>query len=208
MWMLHDFLFRIHCQLSMAFRGPYNFTLGLWLKCGCYFRFFWMFWIQLTHHCFSGSPVGSFRIQHNCTKGPPRLLKVISRERGSFFWEEQAELQGRWPGSSEWEWRALCCQVLGMNLPRSSLDHWVAKPNNLSPCSLSLGKIICSKEQSTDSRDFRVWVSVCICFSSLIYCVTLGKPLNLSVPWFLLLEKTTAPTMSVNSCCPINLFQT
>ena len=42
--------------------------------------------------------------------------------------------------------------------------------------------------------------------SSPTYSVTLSKPLNLSVSWFLL-EKIMTPAVSDNSCCIINPFQ-
>ena len=62
-----------------------------------------------------------------------------------------------------------------------------------------------SEKLGTSTVGFRVRL-LGVYLSSRTYSVTLGKPLNLSVSWFLL-EKIMTPAISDNSCCIINPFQ-
>ena len=87
-----------------------------------------------------------------------------------------------------------------MNLPGSWVGRGESKPSNLSPWSLLWTAV------GSSSVGFRVRL-LGVYPSSPTHSVTLGKPLNLSASWFLLLEKIMTPAISDSSCCIINPFQ-
>lgn len=78
-----------------------------------------------------------------------------------------------------------------MNLAGSWVGHQESKPSNLSPWSL-LWTVV-----GSGSVGFRVRL-LGVYPSSLTHSVTLGKPLNLAVSWFLLQEKIMTPAISDN----------